>query len=100
MCGKGAEEQHRLPQDGAAQCPGRALGIGQVGAVVCLPSTVCSTADGHEHEAAVKQVRSAKSNRRAGKIPIQALLSETDGEMRKETKWASGPRIHVLDCVL
>lgn len=25
MCGKGAEEQHRLPQEGAAQCPGRAL---------------------------------------------------------------------------
>lgn len=25
MCGKGAEEQRRFPQEGAAQCPGRAL---------------------------------------------------------------------------
>lgn len=98
-------------------------GIGQVGTVVCLPSAVCSTADGHEHEAAVKQVRSSSYT------TVPATEKSLENDLQKKNIYRlrkrehslhprlpeapvlrtllacwhnteSGPRIHVLDCVL
>lgn len=65
-------------------------GIGQVGAVVCLPSTVCSTADGHEHEAAVKQVRSSSYT------TLPATGKSLESDLQKKNIYMLRKREHSL----